>query len=135
MDIQGKTIAVTGASGMIGIYICRSLLRAGAKVVGVVRNPAKAAFLAEEGVEFRTADLADVEAAIRALSTGAQEYQIGSLGNGGRKVRRATPGARDHKARKASRGRKATPGAPWAIMACFLTPPTSPLVLRVWVSQ
>lgn len=34
-------------------------------------------------------DLADVEAAIRALTTGAQEYQIGSLGNGGRKVRRA----------------------------------------------
>jgi hypothetical protein len=34
-------------------------------------------------------DLADVDAAIRALSTGAQEYQIGSLGNGGRKVRRA----------------------------------------------
>jgi hypothetical protein len=34
-------------------------------------------------------DLADVEAAIRALATGAQEYQIGSLGNGGRKVRRA----------------------------------------------
>lgn len=33
-------------------------------------------------------DLADVDAAIRALSTGAQEYQIGSLGNGGRKVRR-----------------------------------------------
>jgi hypothetical protein len=34
-------------------------------------------------------DLADVEAAIRALATGAQEYQIGSLGNGGRKVVRA----------------------------------------------
>jgi hypothetical protein len=34
-------------------------------------------------------DLADVEAAIRALATGAQEYQIGSLGAGGRKVVRA----------------------------------------------
>ncbi len=60
MDIQGKTVAVTGASGMIGVYICRSLLRAGAKVVGVVRNPAKAAFLSREGVEFRQADLNDV---------------------------------------------------------------------------
>ena len=67
MDIQGRTIAVTGASGMIGTYICRSLLRAGAKVVGVVRNPAKAAFLAEEGVEFRTADLADVDALAEAF--------------------------------------------------------------------
>jgi hypothetical protein len=34
-------------------------------------------------------DLAAVEEAIRALSTGAQEYQIGGLGTGGRKVRRA----------------------------------------------
>ena len=32
MDLNGKTIAVTGASGMIGVYICRSLLRAGARV-------------------------------------------------------------------------------------------------------
>ena len=62
MEMQGKTIAVTGASGMIGAYICRSLLRAGAKVVGVVRNPEKAAFLAAEGVEFRKADLMDAAA-------------------------------------------------------------------------
>jgi hypothetical protein len=34
-------------------------------------------------------DLEAVEEAIRALAAGAQEYQIGSLGNGGRKVRRA----------------------------------------------
>jgi hypothetical protein len=34
-------------------------------------------------------DLEAVEEAIRALATGAQEYQIGSLGNGGRKVVRA----------------------------------------------
>jgi dihydroflavonol-4-reductase len=59
MSLQGKTVAVTGASGMIGAYLCRSLLAAGAHVVGVVRNPAKAAFLAEQGVEFRKADLND----------------------------------------------------------------------------
>lgn len=34
-------------------------------------------------------DLAAAEEAIRALTTGAQEYQIGALGAGGRKVRRA----------------------------------------------
>jgi hypothetical protein len=34
-------------------------------------------------------DLDGVEEAIRALTTGAQEYQIGGLGAGGRKVRRA----------------------------------------------
>ena len=59
MDLKGKTVAVTGASGMLGVYLCRSLLAAGARVIGVVRNPAKAAFLADEGVEFRKADLTD----------------------------------------------------------------------------
>ncbi|PCJ44681.1 MAG: epimerase [Moraxellaceae bacterium] len=59
MLLENKTVAVTGASGMIGVYICRSLLKAGAKVIGVVRTPSKAAFLAEEGVEFRQADLND----------------------------------------------------------------------------
>lgn len=68
MNLEGKTIAVTGASGMIGVYLCRSLLRAGARVVGVVRNPAKAAFLAREGVEFRSADLADPAALTRAFT-------------------------------------------------------------------
>ncbi|HNE20770.1 MAG TPA: SDR family NAD(P)-dependent oxidoreductase [Turneriella sp.] len=69
MNLAGKTIAVTGASGMIGVYICRALLRRGAKVVGVVRNPEKAAFLANEGVEFRRADLAD-RAALEAAFAG-----------------------------------------------------------------
>lgn len=59
MLLKNKTVAVTGASGMIGVYICRSLLRAGAKVIGVVRSPSKAAFLSDEGVEFRKADLND----------------------------------------------------------------------------
>ncbi len=66
-DLKGKTVAVTGASGMIGVYLCRSLLRAGAHVVGVVRNPEKAAFLSAEGVEFRKADLADTAALTVAL--------------------------------------------------------------------
>ncbi|RMF16008.1 MAG: NAD(P)-dependent oxidoreductase [Candidatus Dadabacteria bacterium] len=65
MDLKDKTIAVTGASGMIGVYICRELLRRGARVIGVVRNPDKAAFLAGEGVTFRRADLADRDALTR----------------------------------------------------------------------
>ncbi len=66
-DLRGRTVAVTGASGMIGVYICRSLLQAGAHVVGVVRNPQKAAFLAAEGVEFRRADLTDPASLQRAF--------------------------------------------------------------------
>lgn len=67
MQLQGKTIAVTGASGMIGVYICRALLARGARLVGVVRNTDKAALLVREGafgerkqeIEFRRADLND----------------------------------------------------------------------------
>lgn len=52
---------------MLGAYICRELLGRGARVVGVARNPAKAAFLAEEGVEIRKADLLDRTALEMAL--------------------------------------------------------------------
>lgn len=57
MDLKNKTIAVTGASGMLGVYLCRALQEAGAHVRGVVRNPKKAPFLQQEGVELATADL------------------------------------------------------------------------------
>lgn len=59
MNLQNKTVAVTGASGFLGMYLCRALLAAGARVRGVVRNPDKARFLEQEGVEFARADLAD----------------------------------------------------------------------------
>ena len=59
MDLTKRTVAVTGASGMLGVYLCRALLKRGCKVIGVVRNPEKAAFLAREGVVFRKADLTD----------------------------------------------------------------------------
>jgi len=62
MDVENRTIAVTGASGMLGAYLCKALLREGAHVVGVVRNPDKARFLEAEGVEFRRADLMDRDA-------------------------------------------------------------------------
>jgi nucleoside-diphosphate-sugar epimerase len=67
MDVSGKRIAVTGASGMLGVYLARALLAAGARVRGVVRNPQKAAFLANEGVEFASADLADRNALTEAF--------------------------------------------------------------------
>ena len=68
MDLNGKTVAVTGATGMLGTYLSRSLLAAGARVVGVVRNPDKAPSLANEGVEFRKADLTDPIALERAFA-------------------------------------------------------------------
>jgi dihydroflavonol-4-reductase len=62
LDITNITVGVTGASGMLGVYICRSLLAAGARVRGVVRNPSKAGFLEKEGVQFAKADLNDRQA-------------------------------------------------------------------------
>jgi nucleoside-diphosphate-sugar epimerase len=59
MKLENELIAVTGASGMLGVYIVRALLAAGARVRGVVRNPKKAEFLLAEGVEFVTAHLED----------------------------------------------------------------------------
>lgn len=67
MELQGKTVAVTGASGMLGPYLCRALAEAGAKVRGVVRNPKKSAFLEREGVELALADLAQPDALTEAF--------------------------------------------------------------------
>ena len=68
MVLKDKTIAVTGASGMIGVYICRALRKHGAQVIGVVRNPEKAAFLKKEGIEFRKADLNDAASLEKAFA-------------------------------------------------------------------
>ena len=67
-SLEGKTIAVTGATGFLGTHICRALLATGATVVGVVRSPEKGALLQSEGVAFRKADLADVSALTAAFS-------------------------------------------------------------------
>jgi dihydroflavonol-4-reductase len=67
MELTNKTIAVTGASGFLGVYLCKALVAQGARVVAVVRNPEKAAFLADDGVAFRKADLLDREALTRAF--------------------------------------------------------------------
>lgn len=85
MELKGKNIAVTGATGMIGVYIARALIKKGAHVIGVVRNPDKAQFLKNEGVEFRKADLMDAAslekafAGADAIVSNAALYQITNL--------------------------------------------------------
>ncbi|MGH7896706.1 MAG: NAD-dependent epimerase/dehydratase family protein [Candidatus Binatia bacterium] len=61
MELRDAKIAVTGATGFLGRYIVDALAARGAKVIGVVRNPARVPALAARGVELRTADLASVE--------------------------------------------------------------------------
>ena len=85
MELRDRLIAVTGASGMLGVYLCRALLAAGARVRGVVRNPQKAAFLQAEGVTFAKADLLDrasLTEAFRgcdAVVANAALYSVGNL--------------------------------------------------------
>lgn len=59
VELSNRLVAVTGATGFLGVYLCKALRAAGAEVVAVVRNPGKAPFLAELGVSFRKADLMD----------------------------------------------------------------------------
>ncbi len=65
MQLEGKTVAVTGATGFIGRYIMRALLDRGAHAVAVVRTPSKAKEFADRGAEIRKADLADIDALTR----------------------------------------------------------------------
>jgi dihydroflavonol-4-reductase len=64
--VRERSIAVTGASGFLGRYLVRALLAEGARVVAVVRNPAKVPALAAH-TEVRAADLADPAALARAF--------------------------------------------------------------------
>lgn len=53
MDLNGRTVLVTGASRGIGAEVAAQLVRRGAKVIGVARHPVEA-----EGVETIALDLA-----------------------------------------------------------------------------
>ena len=61
MELNGKKIAVTGATGFLGRYIVDVLQKRGAHVIGVVRNPQRVPELAQRGVELRQADLAQTD--------------------------------------------------------------------------
>jgi nucleoside-diphosphate-sugar epimerase len=62
VDLRGRTVAVTGATGFIGRYLALALRERGAKVIGVVRHPERGRALLDLGVELRRADLADSRA-------------------------------------------------------------------------
>lgn len=66
--LQNKTIAVTGATGFLGRYFVRELHAQGAQVIAVVRNVDKVPELKRDGIELRSADLADRAALARAFT-------------------------------------------------------------------
>ena len=55
------TVAVTGATGKLGALVIRELLQTTepGEIVAVVRDPAKAADLAAQGIQVRQAGYAD----------------------------------------------------------------------------
>lgn len=67
MELDGKRVGVTGATGFLGRYIVEALEGRGAEVVGVVRNPDRVPELVARGVELRRADLGDRGALVAAF--------------------------------------------------------------------
>jgi nucleoside-diphosphate-sugar epimerase len=59
MSLEGRRVAVTGATGFLGRYVAKVLREHDADVIGVVRNPDRVPALRAAGVELRRADLAD----------------------------------------------------------------------------
>lgn len=76
METPAK-IVVTGASGQLGRLVVAELatLAPNAHVIGLVRDPARAADLAKQGVELRTADYTD-PASLRAALRGAERVLL-----------------------------------------------------------
>ncbi len=58
---------VTGATGFVGSHVTRQLVEAGHQVVAVVRNPAKAAELADLGVAIHQGDVTEKESMRRPM--------------------------------------------------------------------
>jgi dihydroflavonol-4-reductase len=67
-NLQGRAVAVTGATGFLGRHLVDELIERGARVIGLVRNPDRVPSLAARGVELRRADLTDKASLARGLA-------------------------------------------------------------------
>ena len=65
-SLRRMKIFLTGATGFIGGEVARRLVERGDLVVALVRSPAKAAALADLGVELAPGELGDREAIAKA---------------------------------------------------------------------
>ena len=81
------TVAVTGATGKLGALVIRELLQTTepGEIVAVVRDPAKAADLAAQGIQVRQAGYAD-PTALRAAFTGVDALLFISSNEVGQRV-------------------------------------------------
>ena len=78
------TIAIVGATGMLGSEVARRLAASGHRVRAITRSPPRAASLAASGVEVRVADLTDRASLDSALEGAAAVFAAahGLLGRG-----------------------------------------------------
>lgn len=80
-QLEGATVAVTGATGFVGSHIALTLAERGARVVAVVRSPERGAWLAERGVSLVYGDLterASLEAAFAGADAVVSNAALGS---------------------------------------------------------
>ena len=70
-------IAITGATGQLGHYVIKSLMKTvpASQIVAIVRNPAKAQALAAQGITVRQADYGD-EAALTSALQGVEKLLL-----------------------------------------------------------
>ena len=70
-------IAITGATGQLGQYVIESLLKTvpASQIVAIVRNPAKATALSQQGITVRQADYSE-EAALTAALQGIDKLLL-----------------------------------------------------------
>lgn len=83
MDVNGKSVLLTGGSAGIGREIARQLKAKGAKVLLTGRDPARLAAMAAEGFETLAADLssaAGVDALVAALGERPVDILINNAG-------------------------------------------------------
>ena len=75
-------IAITGATGQLGHLVLQNLLKttAASQIVAIVRNPAKAEALSQQGIVVRQADYTD-EAAFTAALQGVDKLLRGTSGD------------------------------------------------------
>ena len=80
-------IAITGATGQLGQHVIESLLKTvpASQIVAIVRNPAKATALSQQGITVRQADYSD-EAAFTAALQGIDKLLLISSSEVGQRV-------------------------------------------------
>lgn len=67
---EGRLYLITGVTGMAGRYLAEELLKEGARVRSLVRQPAQSAWLKQSGIEVIEGDLENA-AALKAAGAGA----------------------------------------------------------------